>query len=88
MTCDNPIDDKLLKHEAIKTCFSRHSFTIVAAKMGAGKTSTTLALLKSVFSRCFHNIFVIIPENSLNSIPEKDNLFLPKENENNTKGNF
>lgn len=82
MTCDNPIDDKLLKHEAIKTCFSTYNFTIIAGKMGQGKTSTTLSLLKSVFGRCFHNIFVIIPENSLNSIPEKDNLFLPKENEN------
>ena len=81
MTCDVPIDKKLMEHEAIKTCFSNYSFTIIAGKMGSGKTSTTLSLMKSVFNGCFHNIFVIIPENSLNSIPEKDNLFLPRENE-------
>lgn len=81
MTCDVPIDKKLLEHEAIKVCFSMYSFSIIAGKMGQGKTSTTLSLLKSVFNGCFHNIFVIIPENSLNSIPQKDNMFLPKENE-------
>lgn len=82
MTCDKPIDAKLEKYEAVKTCFSTYNFTIIAGKMGQGKTSTTLSLLKNVFNYCFHNIFVIIPEGSLYSIPEKDNLFLPKENEN------
>lgn len=82
MTCDESIDKKLEQHEAVKTCFSRYSFTIIAGKMGSGKTSTTLSLLRAVFAGCFHNIYVIIPENSLHSIPEKDNLFLPKENEN------
>jgi hypothetical protein len=82
MTCDKSIDKKLEQHEAVKVCFSRYSFSIIAGKMGSGKTSTTLSLLRSVFAGCFHNIFVIIPENSLHSIPEKDNLFLPKENEN------
>jgi hypothetical protein len=81
MTCDKSIDKKLEQHEAIKVCFSRYSFSIIAGKMGSGKTSTTLSLLRGVFSGCFHNIFIIIPENSLHSIPEKDNLFLPKENE-------
>jgi DNA replication protein DnaC len=81
MTCDSAIDKKLEDHEAVKVCFSRYSFTIIAGKMGSGKTSTTLSLLRDVFSQCFHNIFIIIPENSLHSIPEKDNHFLPKENE-------
>jgi hypothetical protein len=81
MTCDKAIDPKLEMHEAVKVCFSRYSFTIASGKMGQGKTSTTLSLLRGVFSQCFHNIYIIIPENSLHSIPEKDNLFLPKENE-------
>jgi len=81
MTCDGSIDKKLEEHEAVNVCFSRYSFTIAAGRMGSGKTSTTLSLLRDVFSQCFHNIFIIIPENSLHSIPVKDNLFLPKENE-------
>ena len=39
MTCDVPIDKKLLEHEAIKVCFSMYSFSIIAGKMGSGKTS-------------------------------------------------
>jgi len=81
MKCDTAIDKKLEEHESIKCCFSRYSFTIIGGKMGSGKTSTTTSLLRDVFNQCFHNIFIIIPENSLHSIPEKDNMFLPKENE-------
>jgi hypothetical protein len=81
MTCDIPIDKKLEQHEAIKCCFSKYSFTIVSGKMGQGKTSTTISLIRDVFGGCFHNIIVLIPETSLHSIPQKDNIFLPKENE-------
>lgn len=81
MTCDKSINKKLEQHEAVKICFSKYSFTIVSGKMGSGKTSTTISLIRDVFGGCFHNIIVLIPETSLASIPEKDNIFLPKENE-------
>jgi hypothetical protein len=81
MSCDKPIDKKLEEHEASKVCFSKYSFTLVSAPMGRGKTSTTISLIKGLFSGCFHNLIILIPENSLHSIPTKDNIFLPKENE-------
>lgn len=76
MACDVPIDPKLEKYESIKTCWSKFSFTIVCGLMGQGKTSTTIALIKNVFKGCFHDIFVLIPEISLHSISDKDNIFV------------
>lgn len=75
MKCDVPIDSKLEKYEGIKACWSYYNFTIVAGVMGQGKTSTTIGLIKSVFRGCFHNIITIIPEISLASIPQRDNVF-------------
>lgn len=76
MSCDLPIDKKLENYEAIKTCFSNHNFTIFAGLMGQGKTSTLLSYMKTIFPRCFNDVYVVIPEISLNSIPAKDNIFL------------
>ena len=73
MLVDVPIHKKLEKYEMIDTCFNRSNFSIFAGKMGSGKTSTVVSLLKNVFKKCFHTIIVIIPEGSRMSI---DNDFL------------
>lgn len=82
MACDVPIDPKLLQYEATKDCFSKAFFCPIVGRMGAGKTSTCISLLKGVFKRCFEDVLVLIPEISLHSIDEKDNIFaeLPPEN--------
>lgn len=82
MTVDEPIDKKLLKYEPIKDCFSQASFTLLTGRMGSGKTSTTISLIKGVFKKCFHDIIIVIPAISLRSIKEEDNVFalLPDEN--------
>lgn len=76
MTCDVPIDSKLEQYEAIRTCFSRHNFTIFTGLMGQGKTSTLISYMKNIFPLCFNDVYVVIPEISLGSIPEKENIFL------------
>jgi DNA replication protein DnaC len=76
MMCDDVIDSKLEEYEAIKTCFSKHNFSIIAGKMGQGKTSLTINLIRNIFKKIFHEIYVIIPEISLQSISEKDNIFM------------
>lgn len=76
MNCDGAIDPKLEKNgEAVKVCFSRPNFTIFSAGMGAGKTSLVISMLKGFMRRTHHNMYVIIPEISLHSISEKDNIF-------------
>lgn len=77
MNVDVAIDPKLEKYPAINTCFSRSNFTVIAGKMGAGKTSILIELMRNpdIYKRVFHEIFVIIPAGSLLSISEKDNIF-------------
>ena len=76
MTCDNPIDPKLEDSgEAVKVCFSKPNFTILSGGMGSGKTSWILSALKGFYRKTHHDIIVVIPEISLHSISERDNVF-------------
>lgn len=76
MTCDDPIDPKLEESgEAVKCCFSRPNFTILSGGMGSGKTSWIISALKGFYKKTMHDIVVVIPEISLNSISDKDNIF-------------
>ena len=76
MKCDTIIDPKLEKYDAVKCAFSQCNFTILCGKMGQGKTSLAINLLRNPLHKCFHNIYVIIPEISLHSIAPKDNIFV------------
>ena len=76
MKCDVCIDPKLEKYDAIKCAFSQCNFTILCGKMGQGKTSLAINLLRGPLHKCYHNIYVIIPEISLHSISPKDNIFV------------
>lgn len=76
MKCDTIIDPKLEKYDAVKCAFSQCNFTILCGKMGQGKTSLAINLLRSPLHKCYHNIYVIIPEISLHSIAPKDNIFV------------
>ena len=76
MNCDNAIDLKLENQgEAVKVCFSRPNFTIFSGGMGSGKTSMILSMLKGCLRKTHHEMYVIIPEISLHSISENDNIF-------------
>lgn len=84
MQCDVLIDNKLTKYPVIEDCFSRTNFTIVLGLPGQGKSTLTIQMIRSLYHKCFNDMFVIIPEMSLHSIDEKDNIFLknldPEEN--------
>lgn len=75
MECDVLIDNKLTKYPAIEQCFSRTNFTILAGLMGSGKTTLAIQMIRSLYKKCFSDIYVVIPEISLHSIAEKDNIF-------------
>lgn len=75
MMCDYCIDPKLENIKSIENCFSRHNFTIIAGLQGSGKTTLTIQLLRDIMGGIFENLYVIIPEISLNSINKKDNIF-------------
>ena len=68
MNCDDIIDKKLLEFPMVEDVWSRSSFNIIVGKMGSGKTSLITNLVKTVFRKCFHNIYCFIPSNSRMSI--------------------
>jgi DNA replication protein DnaC len=75
MNVDDIIDPKLEQYPAIKQCFGTSNTTLISGGMGSGKTTWVIQMLKTIFKKCYHDIFLIMPENSLNSISEKDNVF-------------
>lgn len=68
MNCDDCIDEKLTKYPMIKDVWSKTSFNIICGRMGQGKTSLMTNLVKNVFKKCYHHIYVVMPFNSRQSI--------------------
>lgn len=75
MTCDKPIDEKLLKYPAVAECLAHTHTTAILGLMGAGKTTTALSIITSIYPKCFSDIYVVMPEQSMMSIPDKHNIF-------------
>jgi len=75
MMVDDIIDPKLEEFPAIKQCFSNSNTTLICGGTGSGKTTWLIQMLQTIFKKVYHDIFLIIPENSMNSIHEKDNVF-------------
>jgi DNA replication protein DnaC len=78
MMCDECIDNKMTKYPAVDCAFSQCNFTLICGKMGQGKTSLLISLIKkdAPLYHCYHHIYTIIPEISLHSISKKDNVFV------------
>jgi len=68
MNCDDIIDEKLTKYPMVNDVWSKTSFNIIVGKMGQGKTSLITNLVKKVFKKVFHHMYVFIPHNSRVSI--------------------
>lgn len=75
MTVDEILDPKLEQYPAIKLCFGTSNTTLISGGTGSGKTTWLIQMLKTIFKKVYHEIFLIMPQNSLNSISEKDNVF-------------
>lgn len=71
MNCDEVIDEKLLQYPMVADVWSNTSFNIIVGKMGSGKSSLMVNLIKNVFKKCFAKIYVFIPHASRKSI-DKD----------------
>jgi len=75
MLVDDIIDKKLEEFPAIKTCFGTSNTTLICGGTGSGKTTWLIQMLKTIFKKVYHEIIIVVPENSLNSISDKDNIF-------------
>jgi DNA replication protein DnaC len=74
MLCDTVIDNKLLKYPVIEDCFSRTNFTILTGLMGQGKTTLATQMINSLYRGVFSDIYVVMPQSSIDSIPDKYNF--------------
>lgn len=74
MLCDSIIDNKLTKYPVIESCFSRTNFTILIGLPGQGKTTLATQMINSLYKGVFGDIYVVMPENSIASIPDKCNF--------------
>lgn len=70
MNCDECIDQKLLEYPMSADVWSHTSFNIIVGKMGSGKSSLMVNLVKTVFKKCFAKIYIFIPESSRKSIDQ------------------
>jgi len=75
MMCDDIIDPKLEKYPAILQCFGTSATTVISGGTGSGKTTFVLQLMKKIFKKVFHQIILMMPENSFRSISPEDNIF-------------
>lgn len=75
MNVDDIIDPKLEQYPAIKKCFGTSNTCLISGSTGSGKTTWLIQMMKSIFKKVYHDIFLVMPENSLNSIADKDNIF-------------
>lgn len=88
MHCDSIIDKKLQEYPAVECAFSQPNFTILSGPMGSGKTSLAINLIREPFKKCFHHIYTIIPEISLQSINPSDNIFIKHLDEEHLYNNY
>lgn len=75
------ICDKKLKEENVPSPYhllvQGYRFITILGRPGAGKTSMLISLFrdKKLLKRCFNNIILVIPRESLASLSQKDNIF-------------
>lgn len=81
MLCDKPLTKRLEKYPSINEHLNKQNTTVIIGVQGQGKTTLLLNIVKNIYRKCFHDIIVVMPEQSRKSI--KDNIFekyLPPEN--------
>lgn len=75
VTCDDPIHPKLDNHPLWKTC-NRSFFALVLGRPGTGKSTFIKQALidKRMLNKCFERVYIVIPENSMQSFGENNKL--------------
>lgn len=78
-SCDEKICPKLDEYPMIRDNLNTYNTTLIIGRQGSGKTSLTINIIKQLYRKKFHKIYVFMPETSRNSL--KPNIFeaLPPE---------
>jgi DNA replication protein DnaC len=71
--CDHPLSKKLEDYPMCKEHLNKYNTTIFIGSMGSGKTSLLVNMVKKLYKKVFHKIFVFMPATSRQSL--KPNIF-------------
>ena len=72
-SCDEPIHKKLDEYELTKDFLNKYNTTAFIGVQGSGKTSLLVNIVKILYKKCFHYIYVFMPETSRASLD--NNIF-------------
>lgn len=77
--CDEKICEKLDKYPMVRDNLNFYNTTVIIGRQGSGKTSLTINIIKNLYKKKFHKIYVFMPQTSRNSL--QPNIFdvLPEE---------
>jgi hypothetical protein len=78
--CDVELHKKLNDFPLTKEFMNKSNTTVFIGRQGSGKTSLMINIVKRLYKKCFHYIYVFMPQTSRNSLA--NNIFdkyLPEE---------
>jgi predicted ATP-binding protein involved in virulence len=71
--CDVEIHKKLNQYELTKEFLNRSNTTVFIGRQGSGKTSLMINIVKQLYKKCFHFVYVFMPQTSRKSL--QNNIF-------------
>ena len=71
--CDNEIHKRLNQFELARDFLNKSNTTIFIGRQGSGKTSLMVNMVKKLYKKCFHQVFVFMPHSSRKSL--HNNIF-------------
>ena len=71
--CDNEIHTKLNEFPLARDFLNKSNTTLFIGRQGSGKTSLMVNIVKKLYKKCFHFIYVFMPHSSRKSL--KNNIF-------------
>ena len=73
MKCDVELNPKLNEYELTREFMNKFNTTVLCGRQGSGKTSLMVNLVRTLFRKCFHNIYIVMRETSRMSLD--NNIF-------------
>ena len=71
--CDNEIHTKLNEFPLARDFLNKSNTTLFIGRQGSGKTSLMVNIVKKIYKKCFHFIYVFMPHSSRKSL--QNNIF-------------
>lgn len=77
--CDEKLCEKLDKYPMVRDNLNTFKTSVILGRQGSGKTSLTINIVKKLYKKKFHKIYLFMPRTSIASL--KSNIFqvLPDE---------